>query len=86
MRRSYRICLLGDGGEIMGRVMFEADDDPCAVDHVRRAYPQHHCDLWELGRYVALIPAAAAAVRDPAGRSARPGVATGEDPLMVPAA
>ena len=86
MRRSYRVCLLDGGGEIMCRLAFEAEDDASAVAHVRRIHPENHCDLWELGRYVALIPASAIAACERAAHAVPGALGIADYHLLVPAA
>jgi len=54
---SYRLFCLDDGGHINHRHDFDADDDEAAVAFARTAFPDSTCEIWELGRKVALIPA-----------------------------
>ncbi|MBA2918305.1 hypothetical protein GON01_04870 [Sphingomonas sp. MAH-20] len=52
----YRLFCLDDGGHIIDRRDFDADDDEAAIAFARASFSHSHCELWELGRKVALIP------------------------------
>jgi hypothetical protein len=52
----YRLFCLDEGGHIVDRVDFDAPDDDAAIAVARTTYAHHSCELWELGRRVALIP------------------------------
>lgn len=58
---SYRLFCLDEGGHIRERHDFDADDDNDAVAFARARFPTSDCELWELGRKVALVPALRAA-------------------------
>lgn len=54
---SYRLFCLDDGGHICHRHDFDADGDDAAIDLARANFPDTICEIWELGRRVAVIPA-----------------------------
>ncbi|WP_046348129.1 hypothetical protein [Sphingomonas changbaiensis] len=51
----YRLFCLDEGGHISDRRDFDADDDDAAIAFARATYAHSNCELWELGRRVALI-------------------------------
>ena len=54
---SYRLFCLDDGGHICHRQDFDAEGDEAATEFARATFPECTCEIWELGRRVALIPA-----------------------------
>lgn len=54
---SYRLFCLDGGGHIEHRRDFDADGDDEAIAIARATFPGSDCEIWELGRKVALIPA-----------------------------
>jgi hypothetical protein len=52
----YRLFCLDEGGHITDRRDFDAEDDDAAIAVARTTYAHTRCELWELGRRVALIP------------------------------
>jgi hypothetical protein len=51
----YRLFCLDDGGHIVDRRDFDAEDDEAAIAAARADCPHSRSELWELGRRVALI-------------------------------
>ena len=54
---SYRLFCLDDGGHICHRQDFDAEGDEAAIEFARAAFPDDTCEIWELGRKVAVISA-----------------------------
>jgi hypothetical protein len=48
---------LDEGGHICHRHDFDADDDNAAITLAHESFPDSICEIWELGRRVALVPA-----------------------------
>jgi hypothetical protein len=53
----YRLFCLDRDGHIFHREDFDSADDPAAIAFARTKFPGDDCELWELGRRVALIRA-----------------------------
>jgi hypothetical protein len=57
---SYRLHQLGSANQIVERYDFDAEDDEAAIAQARQTYPAASFEIWELGRLVVRISAAAA--------------------------
>lgn len=53
----YRLYCLDGRGHIQQREDFDAADDDAAIGYAQRTFPESLCELWELGRLVARLPA-----------------------------
>lgn len=54
----YRLYCSDKHGHILHRYDFEAEDDGAAIKVAcEREHPQLACEVWELGRKVATLPA-----------------------------
>jgi hypothetical protein len=53
--RDYRLFRLDESNHVIHRADFEAENDTAAVAYAREHHPNSACELWELGRKVAVI-------------------------------
>ena len=53
----YRLFCLDEGGHIVDRHDFDAEDDAAAIALAQATWSDTDCEIWELGRRVATIPA-----------------------------
>jgi hypothetical protein len=51
----FRLFCLDKNGHIVDRHDFDAEDDDAAIAVARATYTHSLCELWELGRRVAVI-------------------------------
>jgi hypothetical protein len=51
---TYRLYCLDQGNHITDRLDFDADDDAAAIALATARYPDSTCEIWELGRKVAV--------------------------------
>ena len=54
--RDYRMYCLDRDRRITQRHDFAAEDDAAAIQHTRDSHPDVDCEIWELGRKIALVP------------------------------
>lgn len=54
---TYRLFCLDQSNHITARYDFDADDDGAAIAFAKSRFPESACEIWELGRRVALLPA-----------------------------
>ena len=51
---SYRLYCLDRGNHVTERHDFDAEDDAAAIALAHSLYPNNTCEIWELGRKVAV--------------------------------
>ena len=54
----FRVYCLDENNHILERVDIDAEDDDAAIAYAQGHHPGLRCEIWELGRKVALLPAA----------------------------